>query len=53
MVNDLELEVSAAAGRAKGVTSESLSKIWSIDIEIAKRTIDSTSQHVKHEGAIT
>ena len=40
MVDDLESEVSAAAGRAKGVTTERLSKIWSIDIEIAKRIID-------------
>ena len=51
MVNDLESEVSAAAGRAKGVTPERLSKIWSIDIKTAKRTIDLTSQHVKHEGS--
>ena len=50
MVDDLESEVSAAAGRAKGVTPERLSKIWLIDNETDKRTIDLTSQHVKHEG---
>ena len=33
------------------MTPERLSKIWSIDIETAKRTIDLTSQHVKHEGS--
>ena len=51
MVDNLDTEVSAAAGREKGVTPERLSKIWSIDIETAKRTIDLTSQHVKHEGS--
>ena len=51
MVNVLELEVSVAAGRAKGVTPERTSNIWSIDIETAKRTIVLTSQHVKHEGS--
>ena len=51
MIKDLESEVSADAGRVKGVTPERLSKIWSIDIETAKRTIDLTSQHVKHEGS--
>ena len=49
MVNDIELEVSVAVGRAKGVTPERLSKVWSIDIETAKRTIYLTSQHVKNE----
>ena len=51
MVDDLESEVSAAVGRAKGVTPKRLSKIWSIDIETAKRTIYLTSQHVKQEGS--
>ena len=51
MVNDLESEVSAAVGRAIGVMPERLSKIWLIDIETAKRTIDLTSQHVKYEGS--
>ena len=37
--------------RAEGVTSERLSKIWSIDIATAKRTIDLTSQYVKHTGS--
>ena len=50
-VEDLEREIAAAATRAKGVTPERLSKIWSIDIETAKRTIDLTSQYVKHEGS--
>ena len=44
MFDDLESEVSAAVGHAKGVTPERLSKKWSIDIETAKRTIDLTSQ---------
>ena len=51
MIDDLESEVSAAVGRAKDVTPERLSKIWLIDIDTAKRTIDLTSQHVKHEGS--
>ena len=51
MVDDLDKEVGATATRASGVTPERLSKIWSIDIETAKRTIDLTSQHVKHEGS--
>ena len=51
MINDLESEVSVVVGRAKGVTPERLSKVWSIDIETAKRMIDLTSQHVKHEGS--
>ena len=50
MVDDLESEIGATATRARGVTPERLSKIWSIDIETAKRTIELTSQHVKHEG---
>ena len=40
MVDDLESEVLAAIGHAKGVTPERFSKIWLIDIETAKRTID-------------
>ena len=51
MVDDLDNEVGATATRARGVTPERLSKIWSIDIETAKRTIDLISQHVKHEGS--
>ena len=52
LVNNIESEISATArAKAKGVTPERLSKIWSIDIETAKKTIDLTSQHVKHEGS--
>ena len=40
MVNDLESEISATTGCAKGVTPERLSKIWLIDIEIAMGTIE-------------
>ena len=50
VVDDLESEIGATATRARGVTPERLSKIWSIDIETAKRTIDLTTQHVKHES---
>ena len=52
MAKDLEGEIGATASRrAKGVTPEKLSKIWSIDIEAAKRSIGLTSQHVKHEDS--
>ena len=52
LVNNIESEISTTARtKAKGVTPERLSKIWSIDIETAKKTIDLTSQHVKHEGS--
>ena len=51
MVDNLESEICATATKARGVTPERLSKIWSIDIEIAKTTIDLTSQYVKHEGS--
>ena len=51
MVDNLESEISATVTKTRGVTPERLSKIWSIDIETAKRTIDLTSQHVKHEGS--
>ena len=40
MIEDLNQEVSTIGTKAKGVTPERLSKIWSIDIETAKRTID-------------
>ena len=49
-LNGLDQEVSAMATRAKGVTPERLSKIWSIDIETAKRTIGLTSQYLKYTG---
>ena len=52
MVEGLDSEVGATAKKkVKGVTPERLSKIWSIDIEAAKRTIGLTSQHVKHEAS--
>ena len=50
MVDDLDNEIGATATKASGVTPKQLSKIWSIDIETAKRIIDLTSQHAKHEG---
>ena len=52
MVDGLEYEIGATAKKkVKGVTPEQLSKIWSINIEAAKRTIGLTSQHVKHEAS--
>ena len=52
LVEGLESEIGATAKKkVKGVTPERLSKIWSIDIEAAKRTIGLTSQHVKHEAS--
>ena len=48
--NMVDKEISAMSTRAKAVIPERLSKIWSIDIETAKRTIGLTSQHVKHVG---
>ena len=39
-----EAEVGAIGRCAKGVTAEYLSKVWSIDIENTKRTIDVTTQ---------
>ena len=50
VLDGLDQEVSAMATREKGVTPEQLSKIWSIDIETTKRTIELTSQYVKHTG---
>jgi len=52
MVEGLDSDIAATATKAKGVTPERLSKIWSINIETAKGTIKLTSQHVKHEGSI-
>ena len=50
MVADLESEIAATAGeRARDVTSDHLSKIWSIDRETAKQTIGLTTQYVRHE----
>ena len=52
MVEDLDQEISATATKAKVVPLEPLSKIWSIIIKTAKRTINLTaSYHVKHEGS--
>ena len=53
LLGDLEnlldpASVGAVGGSARGVSPEHLSKIWSIDVETAKRTIDITSQHYKH-----
>ena len=50
-LDGLDQEISAVTTRTKGVTSERLSKIWSINIETAKRIVDLISQHVKHEGS--
>ena len=36
---------AAEAGKPKGVSAELLSKIWRIDLESAKRTINVTTQH--------
>ena len=43
-LDDLDQAIYAMATRAKEVTPERLLKIWSIDIEPAKRTIDLISQ---------
>jgi hypothetical protein len=44
-------EVRAAmAGRPNGVTAKHLSKVWKIDVETAKRTIDVTTQLRQHEA---
>ena len=49
MEDDIEAQISATGGKAKGVSPEHLSKIWSIDLETAKRTIEITEQRLKHE----
>ena len=49
--NMVDQEIGAVSTRAKGVTPERLSKIWSIDLETAKRTIGLTSEHIKHVGS--
>lgn len=36
MDEDIEAQISAAGGKAKGVSPEHLSKIWSIDLKTAK-----------------
>ena len=45
--NMVDQKLGAMSTRAKGVTPERLSKIWSINLETAKRTIGLTSQHIK------
>ena len=43
-----EIMVSAAhAGRPKGVDATHLSKMWRIDLELVKRTLEVTSQNSK------
>ena len=49
--NMVDQEIGAVSTRAKGVTPERLSKIWSINLETAKRTIGLTSEHIKHVGS--
>ena len=49
--NMVDQEIGAVSTRAKGVTPERLSKIWSINLEPAKRTIGLTSQYIKHVGS--
>ena len=41
--------VSAVGTSSRGVSPKHLSKLWGIDVETAKRTIDITSQHCKHD----
>ena len=50
-LDGLDQEISAMSTRANGVIPERFSKIWSIGIETAKRTIGLTSQRVKHGGS--
>jgi hypothetical protein len=38
------------AGRPNGVTAKHLSKVWKIDVETAKRTIEVTTQLRQHEA---
>ena len=47
-VRILEAELSAVGQAAKGVTAEHLSKVWSIDLDTAKKTIDLMTQLCKH-----
>ena len=42
-----DIMVSAArASRPKGIDASHLSKIWIIDLDSAKRTLEVTSQHI-------
>ena len=45
---DAFMASSAIAGKPTGVTPEHLSKIWKIDLESAKRTLNVTSQRKRH-----
>lgn len=47
-IASLKTEIGAVGKRLKGVSTDYLSKIWSIDTDKAKRTIDVTSQLCKH-----
>jgi hypothetical protein len=38
------------AGRPNGVTAKHLSKVWKIDYQTAKRTIEVTTQLRQHEA---
>ena len=49
--NMVDQGIGAVSTRAKGVTPERLLKIWSIDLETAKRTIGLTLEHIKHVGS--
>ena len=46
--DSLEARISAVGKAAKGVSAEHLSKVWSIDLDTAKKTIDLTTQLCKH-----
>ena len=41
--------VAAVGTSSRGVSPEHLSKLWGIDVETARKTIDITSQHCKHD----
>ena len=47
-LTSLEAQLSAVGKAAKGVSAEHLSKVWSIDLDTAKKTIDLTTQLCKH-----
>lgn len=38
-----------SAGKSRGVKAEHLSKIWKIDVDTARRTLDVTTQHSRHK----
>jgi hypothetical protein len=47
-IASLESKIGAVGKHPKGVSANHLSKIWSIDTDTAKRTIDVTTQLCKH-----